>query len=227
MIAKAVAEGASGPDVDRLLADLAFESRQDEEALARYAAMLQRTPGESVLAERAGIAALRLHKAEEARAYLNVATASPNASWRAWNALGVAADEMRDWTVADTAFARASALAPAEAEILNNRGWSHIMRNNWAEAVALLEQAVARDPKSTRIANNLELARAALADKLPERRRGETNEEYAARLNDAGIAARLRGDQKRAIAAFSRAIQARTDWYERAANNLKQAEAAK
>jgi hypothetical protein len=42
------------------------------------------------------------------------------------------------------------------------------------------------------------------------------------RLNDAGVAAQLLGDRKRAIAAFTQALDASPVWYDRASNNLKQ-----
>jgi hypothetical protein len=73
------------------------------------------------------------------------------------------------------------------------------------------------------VANNVELAKAALAAELPERRPGESEDEWAMRLNDAGVVARLQGDRARAIAAFAQAIEARGSWYERAANNLRAA----
>jgi hypothetical protein len=89
--------------------------------------------------------------------------------------------------------------------------------------VGLFEKAAPRDPKSSRIANNLELARAALASDLPKRRPGEDDRAWAARLNDAGVAALLLGDKQRAVAAFAQALEASGSWYDRAANNLKAA----
>jgi hypothetical protein len=73
------------------------------------------------------------------------------------------------------------------------------------------------------MADNLELAQAGLSADLPRRRTGESNPDWAARLNDAGVAARLRGDEERAIAAFTQAMYANEQWYARAANNLETA----
>jgi hypothetical protein len=87
----------------------------------------------------------------------------------------------------------------------------------------LFADASAKDPHSTRIANNLELARAALSSDLPRRNPGEADSAWAARLNDAGVAAQLLGDKQRAVAAFAQALEARGSWYDRAANNLKAA----
>jgi Flp pilus assembly protein TadD len=227
MTAQAVATGASGDKIDRLLADLAFATGNHAEALARFEALMRRSPNEPVLAERAGIAALRLRENGKAAAYLSRATKQPGASWRAWNALAVSADRQGDWPTADTAYARARAMAPTSAEVANNSGWSLLLRGRWENAIEPLEIAARLDPSSKRIADNLELARAALADALPKRRNGESAADWAARLNDAGVVARLRGDRKRAVAAFAQAIEARTGWFERAANNLAALQGAK
>ena len=153
-----------------------------------------------------------------------LATASSAASWRAWNARGVLADQRGDWGDADLAYARSAKTAPGRPEILNNHGWSLLARGRWNEALAVLEQAAVLDPASPRIANNLELAKAAVSEDLPRRQNRESDGDWAARLNDAGVVAGIWGDRKRAIAAFAQAISARHRWFERAANNLAVAE---
>ena len=99
-------------------------------------------------------------------------------------------------TTADEFYQHALKLAPKEARVINNQGWSMLLRGDWAAAVPLFQQAVALDPNSVRIANNLELAKSALAADLPRRRPGEANADWAARLNDAGVAAELLGDKR-------------------------------
>ena len=227
MIRVAVAAGVTGPQLDRLLAELAFVEGDNGRALAGYAALFAADPKDALLAEQAGIAALKLGDTARAMAYLDHATARPSASWRAWNARGVAADRMDDWAGADAAYGRAAAIAPEQAEVANNMGWSLVLRGLWSQALAEFEQAAAVDPKSPRIANNLELARAALKDGLPKRRPGESDETWSARLNDAGVAAAARGERGRAIAAFAQAIETRSTWFGRAADNLTAAQAAR
>ncbi|MGZ2411059.1 Flp pilus assembly protein TadD [Sphingomonas sp. F9_3S_D5_B_2] len=221
MISAMVAQGAKGPQVDRLVADVNFATGRYAEALALYQQLLVGRPNDSYLCERAGIAALKLKDVRNASRLIDCATAATNASWRAWNAQGVVADMKSDWSAADAAFERAAALAPDSAEVLNNRGWSQLMRGNWEQAEQLLAEAAAGHAKSERVANNLELARAALATDLPQRVQGESDQDWAARLNDVGVASAIRGDQKKAVAAFTQALQASGTWYERAANNLK------
>jgi Flp pilus assembly protein TadD len=228
MIARAVANGQKGLEVDRLTADLAFASGKDAQALAGYEQLIAGGDRLSITAERAGIAALRLGDVDTALPLISRAVEAPNASWRAWNARGVIADRQRDWASADDAYRHAVALSPVRGEIANNLGWSQLLRGNWRVAAEQFEKAAATlGRSSTRVANNLELARAALASELPGRRPNETDADWAARLNDAGVAASIMGDQRRAIAAFTQALEASGSWYKRAANNLEAATASR
>jgi Tfp pilus assembly protein PilF len=225
MIARSIATGAKGTQVDVILAELAYAQGKDEEALVRYRQLLAVAPDDASLSERAGIAALKLGKIDDAIVLLDRSTKSVGVTWRAWNARGVAADLQQDWSTADIAYRKAASIAPEEAEVVNNQGWSQLLRGDWRNAADLFADASAKDPHSTRIANNLELARAALSSDLPRRNPGEADSAWAARLNDAGVAAQLLGDKQRAVAAFAQALEARGSWYDRAANNLKAANA--
>jgi Flp pilus assembly protein TadD len=223
MAERAISEGATGIEVDRLLADLAFADARYNEALGRYKTLLLAHPDDALMLERAGIAALKSGAVDEALPLVTRATKANGASWRAWNAYGVLSDLGRDWTRADNAYDRALQLAPREADVVNNRGWSQLLRGDWPAAVKDFELAAALDPNSPRIANNLELARAVMAADLPRRREQESDTSWAERLNDAGVAAAILGDGPRAIAAFTQALEASGQWYERAANNLEAA----
>ena len=220
ILAVAVAAGVKGDPVDRLLADLHFTKGENAEALIYYRQLIAVHPDEALLLQRGGIAALRLGRIDEATALLDRATRQPNAGWRAWNARGVAADRQGRWDEADAAYARAAQVDPGRAEVPNNLGWSMMLRGRWDEALASFERAWSIDPKLPRLANNLELARAAVGADLPARYAGEGDDAYAARLNDAGVVAVAAGQPKRAEAAFSQAIEIRSRWYARAADNL-------
>lgn len=227
MINNAVKAGVSGPELDRAIADLAYASGDYQSALPRYLQLLVANPADGFMFENAGIAAMKVGDRTQAIRLLERATTFPGATWRAWNARGVAADYQRDWAVADQSYARAAALEPERAEVFNNRGWSLLVRGRWTDALQNFERAAAIDPKSPRIAANLELSRAAVNEQLPQRRAGESEEDWAARLNDAGVMAKLQGDNKKAIAAFTQAVRVRSEYYDRAANNLAMAQVAK
>ena len=225
MLSAALAAGAQGDEVDRVSADLAFQSGNFAEASKRYEALAALHPNEPLNFERAGIAALRIGQLAQAGHALQAATAFPGATWRAWNARAVLADFHREWAQADLAYERAEKLAPGRAELLNNHGWSLMLRGQWRDALPLIERAAGLDAKAVRIADNLELARAAVGEDLPGRRPGESDADWAARLNDAGVVAASGGDRQRAIAAFAQAIEASSQWFEKAANNLAIVEA--
>lgn len=224
MIANAVKAGMKGPEIDRLLADFAYASGDYKAALPAYLLLLVANTNDGVMYENAGVAAMKVGDLTQAEKLLERATNYSTATWRAWNARGVAADYRSNWAAADESYARAAALAPDRGEVLNNIGWSLLVRGRWTDALTKFEQAAAMNPKSARIAANLELARAAVSEDLPKRRPGESEGDWAARLNDAGVIARVRGDKRKAVAAFTQAIQARSQYYARAANNLAMAQ---
>jgi Flp pilus assembly protein TadD len=223
MIGRAVAAGSSGAPVQRLIADLSFATGQYADAVKDYQALLAGGYRDRTICENAAIAALNAGLPADAKPLAECAISSPAASWRAWNAYGTLADLGGDWPTADRSYAKAAELSPGRAEMINNEGWSHVLRGEWATALPFFEDASKRDPGSQRIANNLELVRAALASELPSRRAGESTSDWAARLNDAGVAAQLLGDKKRALSAFTQALYASGRWYPRAAENLEMA----
>jgi tetratricopeptide (TPR) repeat protein len=220
MIARAVGAGMSGEPVQKVIADVSFASGEYDDALNQYKRLAAAGDQEQPVCENGMISALKLGRLSDAKPFANCATPPRGATWRAWNARGVIADMSQDWDTAAQFYSRAHQLAPKSAEVANNQGWSLVLRGDWAASLPYFELAASLDSSSQRIADNLELARTALDAALPARREGETNQDWAARLNDAGVAAQLLGDKQRAIAAFTQALYASDHWYARAANNL-------
>lgn len=218
MIAALIKAGEPEERINGLLAHLAFAGRNDEEAIARYQALTR--SNDPVACERAGIAALRLDRLAEAKPLLLCATAGPSVTWRSWNARGALADLEQQWGEAERAYANALAIDANNARIFNNMGFSRLLQGNWDRAASYFERAHSLDPSIDRARNNLELARAAMSENLPARLPNESATDWAARLNDAGVVAELLGDRRRAIANFTRALEASGSWYNRAANNL-------
>lgn len=224
LIARAVAIGAGGLHLERALADVAYESGKYQEAATRYEVLANSPTADTAVIERTGISALRAGDVERSASWITKAVGRSDASWEAWNALGVLADLRREYHAADAAYARGLEIAPSNAILANNKGWSLLMRGAWEEAVTFLEEAAATESPAIRIRNNLELAKAALDQDLPRRRSGEDDESWAARLNDVGVLAHSKGQKGRAIAAFAQAVDARNVWFKRAADNLRMAE---
>ena len=224
MIQRAMAGGAKGEPIDILLADLAYFEARDAEASARYAYLLPHHMHDTLMLERAALAAIRSGDRARGEALLKAASQSPRAGWRIWNAIGVLADRDRRFADADTAYAKALEVQPDQPAVLNNIGWSKLLRGDWAAAESDFDRAATLAPGSARIANNRDFARDALDQSLPDRQPGEDNDAYSARLNDAGVAAELRGDKARARAAYAEAIAVRGTWFDRADRNLDRVE---
>jgi Flp pilus assembly protein TadD len=75
----------------------------------------------------------------------------------AWLGLAASYDRLRRFDLADRAYKQAIAIAGATPEVLNNQGYSYMLRGDYPRARTKLAEARALDPKSPYIQNNLNL----------------------------------------------------------------------
>ena len=75
----------------------------------------------------------------------------------AWLDLAAAYDRLRRFDLADRAYQNAAGIIGPTAELLNNRGYSFMLRGDYPHARETLLAAAAKDPKNPYIRNNLEL----------------------------------------------------------------------
>jgi tetratricopeptide (TPR) repeat protein len=78
----------------------------------------------------------------------------------AWIGLAASYDRLRRWDMADRAYDQAMKIAGPIAEILNNWGYSYMLRGDYRRAHETLLQAAAQDPANPYVKNNLELLEA-------------------------------------------------------------------
>jgi len=74
-----------------------------------------------------------------------------------WVGLAAAYDRLRRFDLADRAYQQAIRIAGPTPEILNNQGFSYMLRGDYRRARETLLVARAKDPASPYIANNLQL----------------------------------------------------------------------
>jgi len=74
-----------------------------------------------------------------------------------WIGLAAAYDNLGRFDLADRAYEQASKLRGETLEILNNRGYSYLLRGDGKGALRLFQQALAMDPGNAVIANNITL----------------------------------------------------------------------
>jgi Flp pilus assembly protein TadD len=75
----------------------------------------------------------------------------------AWLGLAASYDRLRRFDLADRAYQQAIAIVGPTPEILNNRGYSYMLRGDYPHARQTLLAAAAKDPKNPYIRNNLDL----------------------------------------------------------------------
>jgi hypothetical protein len=75
----------------------------------------------------------------------------------AWVGLAASYDRLRRFDLADRAYAEAMRIVGPTAELLNDQGFSFMLRGDYARAHKLLEQARAKDPNNPYIQANLRL----------------------------------------------------------------------
>ena len=75
----------------------------------------------------------------------------------AWVGLAATYDELRRFDLADSAYMKVLSMAPTNATIYNNAGYSQLLRGNLKKARELLTKAAELDPNNPLIANNIAL----------------------------------------------------------------------
>ncbi|MGY3234474.1 MULTISPECIES: tetratricopeptide repeat protein [unclassified Bradyrhizobium] len=75
----------------------------------------------------------------------------------AWVGLAASYDRIRRFDLADQAYAQAIRLGGRTVQVLNDQGYSYMLRGNLSAARRKFEEARALDPGNPVIANNLEL----------------------------------------------------------------------
>jgi Flp pilus assembly protein TadD len=85
----------------------------------------------------------------------------------AWVGLAASYDRLRRFDLADRAYEQAIAILGPTPEILNNQGYSYLLRGDYAKARKTLLAAQNKDPDSVYIQNNL-----ALLDEVSKKGKG-------------------------------------------------------
>jgi tetratricopeptide (TPR) repeat protein len=75
----------------------------------------------------------------------------------AWLGLAASYDRLHRYELADRAYGQALKIAGRMPEILNNQGFSYIMRGDYRRARVLLQEASAKDPANPHVRANLKL----------------------------------------------------------------------
>jgi Flp pilus assembly protein TadD len=220
MIDMAVLSGSKDPRLGLLAAKVDLGRNRYDQALQEFrkAQGPQETRGAAMEGE--GLALALSGRESEAVPVLKKTVAEFPKSWRAWNALGGAYDDQRKWAEADDAYARALAASDAPAIVINNRGYSYLLRNRLDEATADFVEALRQRPDLETARTNLRLA-IAMKGEYARATAGAQKDTEAAVLNNAGFAALVRGDYSQAETLLKQAMARKGEYYDLAAANLE------
>jgi len=133
----ALASADSGLSGDDLKSGLLGSSAQDDLALGKK----QFRAGNFGLAENHFRHAVELHPRDA----------------EAWVGLAASCDRLRRFDLADRAYAQAIKIIGPVPEILNNQGYSYMLRGDYARARKILLTAQRKDPKNKFVLSNLRL----------------------------------------------------------------------
>ena len=75
----------------------------------------------------------------------------------AWLGLAASYDRLRRFDLADRAYGQAIGISGPTVEILNNQGYSYMLRGDYKRARAKLSEAQRKDPGNKYVANNIQL----------------------------------------------------------------------
>ncbi len=96
--------------------------------------------------------------------FRSAAVKHPNDA-EAWIGLAASYDRLRRFDLADRAYAQALRLVGPTVEVLNDEGFSYMLRGDYERAHKLLEQAQAKDPANPYVEANLKLLNDSFRDR--------------------------------------------------------------
>ncbi|MCC2112541.1 MAG: tetratricopeptide repeat protein [Hyphomicrobiales bacterium] len=91
-----------------------------------------------------------------AEKHFRLAVESNPENAEAWLGLAAAYDQLKRFDLADPAYAETVKLVGETAEVLNNRGYSYMLRGDYRKARRDLKRAASLDPENPQIQANLE-----------------------------------------------------------------------
>jgi Flp pilus assembly protein TadD len=220
MIDMAVLSGSKDPRLGLLSAKVDLGRGRYDQALEEFRSAQASPLTRGAAMEGEGLVMCLSGRESEAVPLLKKTVAEFPKSWRAWNALGGAYDDQRKWAEADDAYAHALSASDAPAMVINNRGYSYLLRNRLDEATADFVEALRQRPDLEVARTNLRLAMA-MKGEYVRATAGASKGSEAALLNNAGFAALVRGDYGQAETLLQQAMARKGEYYDLAAANLE------
>jgi Flp pilus assembly protein TadD len=187
-----------------------------------YGRAIQIDPLHAPALQGLGLIYLDVRRPQAAEEMLRRAVEVDSSLWRAHNALGVLADTRSEYAVAIEHYDQALAVSPNAASVLNNRGYSKYLSDEWDAAEQDFVAAATADPKYERAWRNLGLLYARQRKYgFALRTLSRVMERHVA-SNDIGYIAMIGGDFSAAETLFTEAVRLSPRYYQTAEENLEE-----
>jgi tetratricopeptide (TPR) repeat protein len=197
-----------------------------EPALTQFKDLQHKEPDSAPSHQGIGNIYLLQGKLREAEAALSKAVQLDQSNWVAHNLLGLVYDQGQRHADAIMAYKAALTLQPREPSVLNNLGLAYALSGDYEAAIQAYEQALAAGSTSVKLLNNLGVAyaqRQRYTDALESFKKA-TDEPRA--YNNLGVTLLGTGNAAAAAACFEKAIELNPQYYEKATENLREAQKA-
>lgn len=145
--------------------------------------------------------------------------------WHSHMLLGVIYDRQKQFDAAISQYSAALVLKPGSGMLMNNLAMSHYSKGEYQKAEETLNTAVQQEP-STKCWNNLGLVLGKLGKYDQAFEAFKNGSDEAGAYNNIGMIYMSEGKYKDALQAFQKAFALKPQYYSKAQENIKKAEAA-
>ncbi len=197
-----------------------------KEAISNFGIVIKQDPSHTLAYEGIGKAYFQISDLKEAQKHCLKATKLNTKQWGGYNCLGRIYDRQERFQEAVTAYRHAIQLQPQRGMLWNNLGLSYYAQGKYKDSTQAFNQALTLDSKKSKIYNNLGIALSQLE------RYDEAFEMFtkggsrAQAYNNLGVVYLAKGQYRKAVASFEKALTAHPNFYEVASHNLNQARRA-
>jgi Flp pilus assembly protein TadD len=206
------------------LGQMMLQQGMFDAAVTQFQDFLTREPNSAPAHQGIGQAYLQQGKLHEAESALTKSIALDSSAWLSHNLLGLVYDQQQRHINAIASYKAALTIRPREPSVLNNLGLAYALSGDHETAIHFFEQALAAGSNSPKLHNNLGMAyvhRQRYVDALESFKRA-MDEPRA--YNNLGVALLGMGNARVARVCFEKAIELNPQYYEKATENLRQAQ---
>jgi len=206
-------------DLQRGLARSLVRAKRNTEAVTAWAQVTEHE--EATDEDRVNLADALIRNSEWKRASAVLDSVPPtHETFKRYRLEAMIADSEEDWTKADSFYETAVGLTTQPANVMNNWGYSKLMRGDATGAERLFAEAVRQDPSLFTAKNNLVLARGAQGNyALPVLPVNQV--ERAQLLYTLGLSAVKQGDTETAKGLMRDAVETHPQHFEDAVRSLR------